>query len=107
MVDERGVDEMIYTIGHESSYLKAIADSPDNTIWKLGERLPCERFPDGYEGGCAFQSIEDAQRRIDEKYSTDGFVVFGIDADWEKDTEPNRAGEWWHNLLNDAEIRLI
>ena len=95
---------MIYTIGYEQNYLKAIADSPDGTIQKTGKRAPCEQFPNGYEGGYAFQSIEDAQRRIGGEYPTSGFAVFGLKAKWETDTEPNQNGEWWHNLLNDAEI---
>lgn len=95
---------MIYTIGHEQVYLEAIADSPDGMIQKMGRRGPCKQFPDGYEGGYAFQSIEDAQRRIDLEYPTRDFVVFGMRANWETDTEPNREDGWWHNLLNDAEI---
>lgn len=98
---------MIYTIGHEPSYLKAIADSPDSTIQKIGKQMLCEQFPDGYEGGYAFRSVEDAQYRIDEQYSTDGFVVFGMKAIWETDTEKNQDGGWWHNLLNDAEIVVL
>lgn len=98
---------MIYTIGHKQSYIKAIADSPDGTIDKLGKQSPCERFPDGYPGGYAFQSIEDAQRRIDEEYPTNGFIIFGLKADWKNDTEQNQNGGWWHNLLNDAEIVVL
>lgn len=96
---------MIYTIGHKENYLKAIADSPDGKIHKVGKCEPCERFPQGYEGGYAFLSIEDAQKRINEAYPERGFAVFGLLASWE-DTEPNPNG-WWHNLLKDSEIIVL
>ncbi len=76
-------------------------------MFKLGRQLPCERFPDGYAGGYAFQSETDAQRRIGEAYAERGFAVFGLLADWEKDTYPNPQGNWWRNLINDAEIVFL
>lgn len=94
---------MIYTIGHRDNYLKAIAKT--GTIWKLGKHEPGEDYPDGYPGGYAFQSIEDAQRRIDEAYPEHGFAIFGLSATWE-DTEPSKDG-WWNNLLTDAEIVVL
>jgi hypothetical protein len=98
---------MIYTIGHKQSYLKAIANSPDGTILKSGKQVPCKMNLNEYEGGCAFRSIKDAQRRINEEYPTSDYVVFGLKADWGKDTEKNQNGGWWHNLLKDSEIVVL
>jgi len=97
---------VIYTIGHVENYLKAIADSPDGAIKKLGRCEPGERFPDGYTGGYAFKTVEDAQRRIDEAYPDRGFGVFGLDAEWEMDTTQNTNG-WWHNLVNSSGIIVL
>lgn len=107
---------MIYTIGHEKSYLEAIANSPNGVLHKMGKRPNGEQFlnvydrdkqfPNGYPGGYAFRSIADAKRRIEEKYSTSNYAVFGIDANWETDVEPSPRG-WWHNLLCDAEIIVL
>lgn len=93
---------MIYTIGHKRNYLKAIDDSPDGKIIKIGKRQPCIDYPQGYEGGYAFRSIEDAKKRIDEAYSRSGFDVFGLMTTWEN-TEPSKDG-WWNNLIDDAGI---
>lgn len=100
---------MIFTIGHTASYLNAIANSPDGKIQKTGRIEPGENddFPNGYIGGYAFESAKDAQRRIDEAYPDRQFGVFGLDADWEKDTIPNPDGGWWHNLINDSDIIVL
>ncbi len=98
---------MIYTIGHRETYLSAIAESPDGVLLKSGKILPCAESPNGYSGGYAFQSVSDAERRINERYALDGYTIFGLKADWKIDTEKNHAGEWWHNLINDSEIVVI
>ena len=95
---------MIFTIGHQKNYLKAIAFS--GAIYKVGRRAPCDEFPNGYAGGYAFASIEDAQRRIEEAYEGRGFAVFGLLADWESDTEPSSDG-WWRNLVTDALVVVV
>jgi len=89
---------MIYTIGHAASYLEAIRQR--GRIFKLGKT-------DQYPGGYAFETVKDAHRRIDEAYPVRGFAVFGLDVDWDRDTEPNREGGWWHNLLIDAKIIVL
>jgi hypothetical protein len=33
-------------------------------------------------------------------------MVFGLLADWEKDTRPNPQ-HWWHDLLVDAEVIVL
>ena len=93
---------MIFTIGHKKSYLQAIAEN--GSIKKLGKCILTSGEP--YTGGYAFLTQADAQRRIDEAYPERGFAVFGLDADWDKDTI-RTDGKWWHSLLRDAEIVVL
>ncbi len=95
---------MIYTIGHAENYKAAIAKT--GSIQKLGRDHKGGHLPKDYPGGYAFKSWRDAIRRIEEAYSESGFAVFGMKADWDKDTAPSPNG-WWHNLINDSEIVLI
>jgi hypothetical protein len=96
---------MIYTIGHEESYMQAIAKSETGVIQKTG-RLKADDYGGPYSGGYAFQTLEDAQRRIDEAYSEQGYIVFGLNADWEHDTEPAYDG-WWHYLIHHSDIVIL
>lgn len=89
---------MLYTIGHKESYLSAIAESDSGKILKTG------KCPD-YDGGYAFVSIEDAQKRIDEAYSSFGYAVFGLKTDIDN-TEQSEEG-WWRVLKNDSEIVIL
>ena len=92
---------MIYTIGSAKSYLDAMLASGE-VVHKSGAGSPA-----GYIGGYAFKTIEDAQRRIDEYGDSPyQFSIFGLDADWEKDTVPNDEG-WWHNLTKDAPLIVL
>ncbi len=95
---------MIYTIGHAVSYQAAIAEN--GSIQKLGRDSNSSQKPKNYPGGYAFETRKDAIRRIEEAYPGRGYVVFGMKADWAKDTIPSHDG-WWHNLINDSEIVLI
>ena len=94
---------MIYTIGHKQSYLLAIANSAEGKIYKVGRRQPSADYPDGYEGGYALETKEDAERLIEQNYKNQGYVVFGLQADWAKGAIPADDG-WWRNLKSDAEI---
>lgn len=87
---------MIYTIGHYVSYMKGFEDAGDGALYKLGRT-------EDYEGGCAFRTADDARRAIEELEQEDFYAVFGLDADWETETEPS-AAHWWHDLLVDAPI---
>ena len=50
--------EKAFTIGRTTSYDKYLAeDNPQ----KLGLRAPCKEFPEGYEGGWIWRSLEEAQ----------------------------------------------
>lgn len=81
---------MIYTIGNRQNYLEAIERS--GRIFKA-------------EGGYAFQSIADAERRIVECDKVGEWAVWGLHADW-SDTRPAADG-WWHELIVDALICTI
>lgn len=100
---------MIYTIGHEESYLRAVDEGPivKNGKATIQEQKEKWEHPLGfdYPGGYAFRTYEDAKKRINEAYPNRGFCVFGLNADWETDTYS--SGEWWNNLLNDVEIVVL
>ena len=83
---------IIYSIGHRKTYLRGLEE---------GNLLKRGRYDD-YPGGYAFRTKENAQRRIDEAYD-DTYAVFGLDADWERDTVPSQNG-WWHALIVDRPI---
>lgn len=85
---------MIYTIGNEKNYKEAI--DLHGWVHKTGKN-------EDYEGGYAFRTYEDALCAIQELGQEGVWVVFGLLADWEKDTEPNTV-HWWHNLLKDSII---
>ena len=78
---------MIYTIGYTESYEKII-HRPDSK--KLGKRGPgiVDGYPDGYSGGSVWETKEEAH-----KYCPIGYSVYGVLADWVKDTEYNPNGE--------------
>ena len=83
---------MIYTIGHTWSYL--------NAFQELGSVMKRGRTND-YQGGSVWQTQEEAA-----EYAKDGYSVFGVKADWEKDTVPNIESNW-HDLLIDAELVIL
>lgn len=96
---------MIYTIGHKENYLKAIAQ--EGVIYKTG-KIPVgdSECPDGYPGGYAFHTFEDAQRGLQEEDKHNKWTIFGLDAQWGIDTQQATDG-WWHNLLKDAPIIVL
>lgn len=89
---------MIYTIGHQENYDKALREHAalGQVTYKTGQGAD-------YPGGYAFQTAEDAQRRIAEAYPERNFAVYEVDADWEGDTYPSAEG-WWHHLKEDRPI---
>lgn len=89
---------MIYTIGHQANYDQALQGmaAAGQQLYKVGRTAD-------YPGGYAFQTAEDAQRRIAEAYPDRHFAVYEVDADWERDTYPAANG-WWHHLKEDRPI---
>lgn len=109
---------MIYTIGHKENYMKSYRqhEAEGVHLQKLGKRLSgavdtypngkTQSYPDGYEGGYAFETYEDALRGLAEENPQGTWTVFGLDARWGIDTQPSISG-WWHNLLVDSDIILV
>ena len=82
---------MIYSVGPAKVY--RAAQEIYGPQYKSGRH-------DDYSGGCAFETYANAQRYIDEKGPDDmEFAVFGLEAEWNVDTEPSEDS-WWHYLLN-------
>jgi ribulose kinase len=79
---------MIYTVGNSESYLRYFAE---------------QSHPMKGIGGSVWKTFEEA-----EKYApqNSGFSVFGVLADWIRDTKPN-ISEPWHDLLINAELIII
>lgn len=90
---------MIYTIGNVKSYFDALQRSENGTITKVGRGGE-------YVGGFAFKTYDDARNFITEQGYI-GYGVFGLDAVWERDTEPSKHSDKYHNLLVDAEIIFL
>ena len=91
---------MIYTFGDRKNY-HALFKEAD--VRKLGG-LQKKGRSDTYQGGTVFQTFEDAKAYSAEREEYD---VFGVLADWETQTEPNRNGHPFHDLLVDAEIVMV
>lgn len=93
---------MIYTVGHAESYRRGIREQAvkGEKLFKLGPRQ--DAMP-AYPGGFAAETIEDAERLIDEFGKRGQWEPFGLIADWDTDTKPSDDG-WWRNLQRDAEI---
>lgn len=89
---------MIYTVGNTQSYMDAIEKYGEGEVFKFDRH-------DDDPGGCAFQSIADAQRFIRER-GNPTWSVFGIDAQWGVDTTPSEDG-WWHYLLRNAPLIVL
>jgi len=81
---------MIYTIGRTAAYEKNFIDLP--IVEKLGRT-------DDYPGGCVWKTREEA-----EKYCQGDYSVYGVDADWEKDTEASIVNNGCHDLLKTSKL---
>jgi hypothetical protein len=90
---------MIYTVGSKKAYLREYLKN--RKVLKTGRKR-------GYGGGCAFRTREDAQRHLDELelQGYKDYQVFGLLADWDKDTRSN-PDHWWHDLVRDAEVVVL
>lgn len=79
---------IIYTIGKADVYWNNIRQTAPDPVYKL-------------EGGSVWRTKEEAQACADHN---DGFAVFGVFADWKKDTYLDRPNDSFHTLNRNAEI---
>jgi len=95
---------MIYTLGHTESYLEYYNEclKNDSKFLKLGKKEMYEGKP--YPGGYAFKTLNEALQYLENQKMYD-YTVFGLLADWIKDTE--NTGEIYNNLLFDSEIVIL
>jgi hypothetical protein len=85
---------VIFTIGRKLAYEAALDDPAVEKPLKMGKS-------DDYVGGSVWKTPEGARKNC-----PPGFIVYGVLADWEKDTAPSKEGNW-HDLLKDSEfVRL-
>lgn len=98
---------MIYTVGNSRNYRAMLYYcSTHKTPFYKGGRRP------KYAGGIAFKTKEEAQLFI-EITGNKEWEVFGLDADWEKDTVPVGNHETvltgceYHRLIHDRPIVLL
>jgi hypothetical protein len=96
---------MIYTLGHTESYLEYYNEclKNDSKFLKLGKKEMYEGKP--YPGGYAFKTLNEALQYLEDNKMFD-YSVFGLNADWDKDTEHNES-KLYNNLLNDSEIIIL
>ena len=99
---------MIYTIGHAQRYLDMMRANGTRPVLKSG------KSPSGYYGGEVFATEKDAAAFIstlDERLGQRGFAVFGIEADWDRETyalpADVPAGLWNRHLLESKPLVLL
>lgn len=83
---------MLFTIGHTKSYLQYFEE----------QTTPLKKGKEGdYPGGSVWKTKEEAQYNCPAEYS-----VFGVLADWDKDTEPSLEGTWNSLLISSELVKL-
>ena len=88
---------MIYCIGLTVRYEAALA----------GPSAPVKRGGGGdYAGGWVWQTVAGAERFMVTNGLTATHSVYGLDADWERDTEAV-AGQPYRRLVRDSEVIRI
>ncbi len=80
---------MIFTVGNTENYDRYFREQ--KTPKKKG-RTP------NYTGGTVWKTFLEA-----EKHLRPGYSVYGVDADWETETEKSAKGDW-HDLLVDSNL---
>ena len=80
--------EMIYTVGKIDIYENYLDTDPDAAKGKTGS---------------VWQTLEDIQKYVNGNSSLRNFRVYGVEADWELDTEIIE-GENWRSLIRSAKL---
>lgn len=70
---------MIYTVGKTEVYEDYMAK---------------DKNPEKAKGGSVWRTRDDARGYLLESKQDKTFSVYGVEADWEKDTEPTLEGKW-------------
>lgn len=83
---------MIYTIGQTLSYEKYFTN-PE--YWNNG-------VPQKAAGGSVWKTKDEVLEYLSIGYHGEEFTIYGVLADWEKDTE--NTGNSWNDLLRDADL---
>jgi len=87
---------MIYTVGYTENYLKCFKEQ--GFLKKMGKN-------ESYAGGSVWKTREEAEKYCEENCDK-GYSVFGVIADWDKDTEPSSSKDY-NNLLRDSELVIL
>lgn len=115
---------MIYTLGHRASYLEGIEQrrAAGGSLLKVGRSVQDGRTV--HDGGSVWETREDAQAyldswraRWDAHVAGSGpyvgasdpheFSVFGVEADWRRDTYAPKGSEGWRALKEDAVVVVL
>lgn len=90
---------MIYTLGYRPSYEEGLAKSEaaGEPLKKVG------RYSD-YQGGSVWKTCKEVEAHLKANtHRLEDYAVYGVDADWERDTAPNPLNPF-HDLLVDAPL---
>lgn len=71
--------KLIYTVGKTEVY---------------GDYMAKDKNPEKAKGGSVWRTRDDARGYLLETKQDKTFSVYGIEADWDKDTEPTLEGQW-------------
>jgi len=81
---------MIYTIGKKDLYLECYHEHVKRGAVLLKA-----------SGGSVWKTAREAR-----SHAREGYAVFGVDADWDKETLSNPSGDW-HDLTVNAPIIIL
>lgn len=98
---------MIYTIGNKNGYEEAFEKLKPIHPQKLGRNQTIDQDDADvtYPGGAVWRTREEAQAYIDSNGKGNEYSVYGVDAQWERDTYNN--GKPWNNLLHSAWLNRL
>lgn len=89
---------MIYTLTTHSAYSRDLASH--------GRPMKKGAVPEeGYPGGSVWQTREEAEAFVNHRSTCETpLVVYGVAADWQRDTRPSIEKGAWHDLLRHADL---
>ena len=110
------MSKLAYTIGRTSSYDKCLTDANPEERKKLGKRVPSERFPEGYDGGCVWRTSSEADNfrlnhlhTMDPSWEPDSFSVYELELPngWNLDTNHNDKYQYSDLLVDSFILRKV